>query len=231
MRLGYPPPELLTLQEAHMCVRSRLALRTQQIAFSDQNQVIKSATFTPSQRTHNITGYLAGTGVEAWLEQKLGASDLYKLVEVVNLAELERQHSEGRRVCAFHGNEHGQRFVTFGFTIDGQSQFRLWFDPHSETDAGNNATSQLPGDLNILVELEAGVDAIDKIIMRLTRRLEAEEERQLINAQVGGWQNLKAGFLMQIPLWERQYQTWLHRSRGSQVSGNLPRKIKRGLFI
>jgi len=232
-RLGYPGNELITLPEVHMCVRSRYALRVEQIAFSDQNQTLEQMTFTPSaaSRQVDLTGDLPAGAVEAWMEMKIGDSDYYRIVDVVNLAQLEALRREGRRSCAFHGDSLGNRYVTFAFNIDGNTTFRLWYDPHGLVSIANNDDSRVPESLNMLVELEASCDAIDKIISRLTRRVEAEDERKLLQLQIAGWQQLKTGFMTQVPAWEKQFEQWAYRSRGSQVSGNLPRKMKRGMFI
>lgn len=203
--LGYPPKDMLEVEDAARAVRDRLALRGLHLSQSGERLNVSHKDFTPTsgQREKDLSGLVAG--VPLWLERKEGVepNESWPFVTATNLATLEEARERGEERCAFY-KEGGKLKVRLSDTPDGSTIYRVRYSP-SLLDVQTLADAlPVPEELAPFIAAEAGLDLIPGIMRKLSADAENPPSRELIaawGATASGLNRIASDWL---PLWNQR---------------------------
>jgi hypothetical protein len=216
---GEPPVDWLNPEDICRAVYRALTYYQYGLSQSSENQVIKSWSFTPANRTILISGAI-DINQPLWVERQVysGEFESWQFVPSVNLSQLESNRLEGWMRCAFYG-ENGQMYIRLSYNpqILPYRAHRLYYDPapliaqtlQSQT-LGTLGTG-IPVSFAPMVTLHAIINLIPLMQTKASSSANIPSKELLAS-----WDRLEASSLRELPRLEQQWKSFCFGSRDGQ---------------
>ena len=235
--LGFPPKELVEIEDGARAVIHALSLLQQHVGFSSQNLNLNSYEWEPASRDEVLTG-VPDLAIPAWVERQWTTNansdqDFWQDVRVCNLAELESARVRGEwNRCAFYISE-GQMRIKFSYVPTDYSErtHRLWYSPNvflaeafNDTALDALATS-VPANFFPLVSGMAELELIPT--MRIRAAMSKQENKDLVSAL-----NSRESYLeKKTAVWSDRFWHHVYAERGNRKGGRRRNILPRGMRI
>lgn len=223
--LGFPPEEYLSVEDAYRAVTNSLAFYLQILAQSNQNQVIRHVTFTPTSRDVVVNQQGVPGSSPAWVERQVGniPNETFEFVPTCNLNALEDARLRGEARCAFY-SEQNQLHIRFSYNPQNLSYrtHRLWFDPSPQLANALNDPHGMPANFYPMVSARAIARCVP---LMLIKSAQLQEDGKEVNKQlIAGWEMAANVANTEMKDFENRYKRHVFESKGSE-RGRMRRNV------